>query len=128
MNREDKLLDISKLNPQDIFLNRELTWLDFNFRLLFEAKRTENPLLERVKFLAIVNNNLDEFFMKRIGGLKQQVAMKITALSVDGKTAEQQIEECYQVVEKLEQEIDEVWINLYEELKNNDIEITEFSA
>ena len=128
MNRASKTVDVSKLNPQDIFLNRELTWLDFNFRVLFEAKRAENPLLERVKFLAIVNNNLDEFFMKRIGGLKQQVAMKITALSVDGKTAEQQIEECYQVVEKLEQEIDEIWLNLYEELKNNDIEITNFSA
>ena len=56
-----------------LYLNRELTWLAFNSRVLHEAEDERTPLLERVKFLAITAANLDEFFMKRIGGLKQQV-------------------------------------------------------
>ncbi|RMG34348.1 MAG: hypothetical protein D6720_09595, partial [Gammaproteobacteria bacterium] len=61
------------LRDPSLYLNRELTWLAFNRRVLHEAEDERNPLLERLKFLAIVSSNLDEFFMKRIGGLKQQV-------------------------------------------------------
>ena len=57
------------LDDSSLYLNRELTWLSFNKRVLNEADQLRNPLLERVKFLAIVSSNLDEFFMKRIGGL-----------------------------------------------------------
>eukprot|EP00494_Astrolonche_serrata_P000123 UN00124 len=59
------------LDAPELYLNRELTWLEFNFRVLHEAQDDKNPLLERLKFAAIVSSNLDEFFMKRIGGLKQ---------------------------------------------------------
>ena len=62
------------LQAPEWYLNRELTWLGFNRRVLHEAQDERTPLLERVKFLAIVSSNLDEFFMKRIGGLKQQSA------------------------------------------------------
>lgn len=61
------------LSRPEYFLNRELTWLNFNFRVLHESEDERTPLLERLKFVAIVSNNLDEFFMKRVGGLKQQV-------------------------------------------------------
>jgi polyphosphate kinase len=84
------------------YLNRELTWLEFNRRVLHEAEDERNPLLERVKFLAIVASNLDEFFMKRIGGLKQQVGAGLQEPSVDGRTPQQQIVECYAVVRDLE--------------------------
>ena len=69
------------LDMPELYLNRELTWLNFNTRVLAEAQDPRNPLLERVKFLAIANSNLDEFFMKRIGGLKQQVAASVHQLT-----------------------------------------------
>jgi polyphosphate kinase len=86
------------LKAPHFYLNRELTWLAFNDRVLHEAEDETNPLLERVKFLAIVGSNLDEFFMKRIGGLKHQVAAGVQELTVDGRTPQQQIEECYEVI------------------------------
>ncbi|GLI38154.1 polyphosphate kinase 1 [Geobacter hydrogenophilus] len=89
------------LTSPELYLNRELTWLEFNRRVLHEAEDERTPLLERVKFAAIVSSNLDEFFMKRIGGLKQQVGAGIQNLTVDGRTPRQQIEECYAVVREL---------------------------
>ena len=90
------------LGDPSLYLNRELTWLEFNRRVLHEAEDPRTPLLERVKFAAIVSANLDEFFMKRIGGLKQQVEAGISTLTVDGRTPRQQIDECYAVVRELE--------------------------
>ncbi|MBC7466761.1 MAG: polyphosphate kinase 1 [Bdellovibrio sp.] len=75
-----------------IFNNRELGWLNFNLRVLAEAEDSKNPLLERVRFLSISSTNLDEFFMKRVGGLKRQVAYGVSAKSSDGQTPEMQLE------------------------------------
>jgi polyphosphate kinase len=83
----------AELRHPGLFLNRELTWLNFNHRVLNEAQDKRTPLLERVKFLAIVGSNLDEFHMKRVGGLKQQVGAQLHELTVDGRTPRQQIEE-----------------------------------
>src|SRR5208283_1168943 len=90
------------LQAPELYLNRELTWLQFNWRVLAEAENERNPLLERLKFLAITGSNLDEFFMKRIGGLKQQVVAGLHELTVDGRTPQQQIAECYAVVREFE--------------------------
>ena len=76
----------AELTDPSLYLNRELTWLAFNERVLAEGEDDRTPLLERVKFVAIVASNLDEFFMKRIGGLKQQVAAGLQAPTVDGRT------------------------------------------
>ena len=90
------------LDDPALYLNRELTWLAFNRRVLAEAENTDNPLLEQVKFLAIFDSNLDEFFMKRVGGLKQQVGAGLERPSIDGRSPQQQIEECsIQVAEAL---------------------------
>lgn len=90
------------LTAPEWYLNRELTWLEFNKRVLWEAEDERTPLLERVKFIAIVSANLDEFFMKRIGGLKQQVGAGISELSIDGRSSQQQITECYTMVRAIE--------------------------
>ncbi len=87
-------LEEVRLDDPALYLNRELTWLAFNARVLNEADDQRNPLLERVKFLAIVSNNLDEFFMKRIGGLKQQIGAGVHSPSVDGRTPSEQLRVC----------------------------------
>jgi polyphosphate kinase len=92
------------LDAPELYLNRELTWLEFNHRVLHMAKDAATPLLERVKFLAIVSSNLDEFFMKRIGGLKQQIAAGIRTPSVDGRTPLQQLRESQVVVRDIHRE------------------------
>jgi len=72
------------------YLNREFSERSFQWRVLYEALDAENPPLERLKFLAILTTNMDEFFMKRIGGLKQQIAADVTERTIDGRTPEQQ--------------------------------------
>jgi len=109
----------------EFFLNRELTWLEFNWRVLHEAEDKRVPLLERVKFLAIVSSNLDEFFMKRIGGLKQQVAAGVRETTIDGRTPQQQIVECYRVVAALDARRQELFTDLVHRLRKHDIHLTD---
>ena len=104
------------LDAPELYLNRELTWLNFAKRVLNEAQDERNPLLERVKFLGIVGSILDEFFMKRIGGLKQQVAAGVHDLTIDGRTPAQQIAECHEVIRKLNEEQRLLWFDLRREL------------
>lgn len=86
----------------ELYLNRELTWLNFAWRVVQEAVDERNPLLERVRFLAIVGSTLDEFFMKRIGGLKSVLGAGVAERSVDGRTPAEQIRECYALIRDLE--------------------------
>lgn len=77
-------------SPQE-FLNREIQWLEFNARVLNEAADERNPLLERLRFLMIFSSNLDEFMMKRVGGLKRQVEHGVQVVSNDGLSAPEQL-------------------------------------
>jgi polyphosphate kinase len=92
------------LNLPELYLNRELGQLNFQWRVLHEAADERTPLLERAKFLSIVSSNIDEFFMKRIGGLKQQVGANVHIPSADGRTPAQQILDCLAFVNDLERE------------------------
>jgi len=82
---------LKKIVEATDLLNRELSWLEFNARVLHEAADAANPLLERLKFIAIFDSNLDEFFMKRVGGLKQQLASNVRELDpgTDGTPLQQ---------------------------------------
>ena len=71
------------------YLNRELSWLDFNARVLEEAFKKENPIFERLRFLAITASNLDEFFMVRVAGVMEQVRSKYTTPDLSGLTSQQ---------------------------------------
>src|ERR1700754_3374289 len=77
--------------PEDRYLNRELSWLDFNARVLALAADTSLPLLERAKFLAIFASNLDEFYMVRVAGLKRRDEMGLSVRSADGLSPREQL-------------------------------------
>nr|VFJ52263.1 MAG: polyphosphate kinase [Candidatus Kentron sp. DK] len=116
------------LSDPALYLNRELTWLLFNWRVLHEAEDERTPLLERVKFLAIVSSNLDEFFMKRIGGLKQQQAAGMQETTVDGRTPAQQIEECYAETRALRARREEIYKALGPRLAEHGIHIVAYES
>jgi polyphosphate kinase len=78
--------------PPDLYINRELSWIDFNYRVLAQALNEHTPLLEQAKFSAIFSNNLDEFFMVRVASLKSQQEAGVATLSDDGRTAQEQLE------------------------------------
>jgi len=81
------------LSDPQYYINRELSWLEFNNRVLHEACDPRTPLLERLKFLAIFSSNLDEFFMVRVAGLKQQIEATVNLLTPDGRTPEKQLDD-----------------------------------
>jgi polyphosphate kinase len=88
----------------EYYINRELSWLEFNNRVLEEGQEENTPLLERVRFLAIVASNLDEFFMVRVAGLKKQLAAGLTKQCPAGLTPEQQLDMIYKKVHKMVEE------------------------
>ncbi|NNK64248.1 MAG: polyphosphate kinase 1, partial [Gemmatimonadetes bacterium] len=114
------------LDDAALYLNRELTWLNFNFRVLAEARNERTPLLERIKFISIVGSNLDEFFMKRIGGLKQLVTAGIQDVAVDGRTPEEQMAEASDLVAELEARLRQSFDDLLPALEAEGIVVRRF--
>ncbi len=115
------------LTHPELYFNRELSWLAFNGRVLHEGLDDRTPLLERLKFLAIFCSNLDEFFMVRVAGLKQQVEANVTKLTADGRSPWQQLQDInntLQPIVKLQDEIFEY--TLKEQLAENGIHLINY--
>ena len=85
----------------DVFINRELSWIEFNKRVLLTGMEKEYKILDKVKFCSIFSNNLDEFFMVRVASLKAQVEAEITKKSIDGLTPKEQLKKINNEIKKL---------------------------
>jgi polyphosphate kinase len=110
------------------YLNRELSWLDLNARVLHEATDERNPLLERVKFLAIFASNLDEFFQIRVAGLRQQLAASAVRSSPDGRSPEEQLVAIRRRVQDLVEEQGVLFGRIRAKLADADVRIVDYSA
>lgn len=118
----------TSLPDSSLFLNRELSWIYFNERVLEEARRDRHPLLERIKFVAIGHSNLDEYYMVRVSGLQQQLAAKVSALSADGLTAIEQLQILRAKVGPMLQSANDLFRkSLLPELTENGIKVYNYS-
>ncbi len=128
IGRRDRTFAIAPLDANSTkYLNRELSWLSFNARVLALAMDEEIPLLERVKYLAIYASNLDEFFQVRLAGLKDLVAGEVRYRSPDNRTPEEQVESIRTAVERLEAHRQTIFTALVPKLREAGVSILRYA-
>ena len=126
--RPDAITETALLPPSQRYINRELSWLAFNERVLEEASNPAHPLLERVRFLSISDSNLDEFYMVRVAALKELAAGGVPVKSEDGLTPEQQLAAIAEVAAGLVQRQQRCWADLQKRLRAEGISILDHEA
>src|SRR5215469_18693307 len=124
----DQETQTAPLSPAQRYLNRELSWLAFNERVLEEASNPGHPLLERVRFLSISDSLLDEFYMVRVAGLKELAASHVAIKSEDGLTPEQQLAAIAEVTSLLVDRQQRCWADLQKRLHAEGIAILDHDA
>src|SRR6266566_8953418 len=124
----DQTTPMAQLPPSQRYINRELSWLAFNERVLEEASNPNHPLLERIRFLSICDSNLDEFYMVRVAGLKELAASGVPMKSDDGLTPEQQLAAIAEVAGGLVQRQQRCWADLQKRLRAEGISILDHEA
>jgi len=112
---------MSALNEPQNFINRELSWLKFNSRVLEESCDMDYPILERLKFLAIYGTNLDEFYMIRVAGLKEMYKLGLNATSADGLTTKEQLYSIRQYLQNELHELEKSFFDITKELAKNSV-------
>ncbi|MEH6756268.1 MAG: RNA degradosome polyphosphate kinase [Parasphingorhabdus sp.] len=122
-NDDNQALSYGEQGGSERYFNRELSWLGFNERVIEEAQNNAHPLLERLRFLSISGNNLDEFFMVRVAGLVGQYRQNIEERSADGLTAKQQLAAIAEHCDMLMSYQQNVWDQLAKALANEDIRV-----
>jgi polyphosphate kinase len=119
---------LKKYRETKNFFNRDLSWIEFNRRVLEEALNPNLPLLEKIKFISIFLTNLDEFYMIRISGLKEQIAANIIEPSIDGYTPREQIQKIEKTIQPMLREVLNLWSDsIVPDLKTNGISILEYN-
>ncbi len=118
---------LKKYNDPKNFFNRDLSWIEFNRRVLEEALDPELPLLEKVKFISIFHSNLDEFYMIRVSGLKEQIAANVLEPTIDGLTPTEQLQKIEKMIMPMLKKTLDLWHNeIIPALKENNIVICEY--
>ena len=121
MNTKELLKKYSK--PEN-FINRDLSWVEFNKRVLEEVLNPELPLLEKIKFISIFSSNLDEFYMIRIAGIKEQIAAHVEEPSIDGLTPIEQLRKVEKLLKPLLKTLDNYWTqHIIPALNENNIKL-----
>lgn len=118
---------MSDFSNPNLYINRELSWLRFNTRILKESQKTELPLLERLKFITIYSTNLDEFYMIRVAGLKQLLSAGIVVSGNDQKTPLDQLREIRKYLHNEQITLEKSYNDIMSELSNNDLFIKKYS-
>ena len=118
---------IKGMSGGEKYLNRELSWLQFNMRVLDEAANMRHPILERLRFLSISGNNLDEFYMVRVAGLRGQMDSGVNIVSDDCRTPEEQLHDINILADELMRQQQKIWLDMVIELKDAGIDVVKSS-
>jgi polyphosphate kinase len=119
---------LRKYGKPENFINRDLSWIEFNRRVLQEALNPDLPLLEKVKFVSIFSSNLDEFYMIRVSGIKEQIAANVLEPSIDGLTPREQLQKIEKALQPLLKQLYDLWLNdIVPSLRENNIFLHEYN-
>ncbi len=117
---------VTDIGDKSLYINRELSWLKFNSRVLFQSKKEKKPLLERLKFMAIYSTNLDEFYMIRVAGLKQLYSARFVSSGIDEMTPLEQLQEIREYLHNEKKELEQSYRDIVFALEKEGLFIQEF--